>query len=70
MEQLGEKQWYVVNTYAGHENKVKQNLLRRIESMNMEDYIFRVIVAEEEPVKDGVPTGKTKTKNLYRLCIR
>jgi transcriptional antiterminator NusG len=67
MEQLGEKQWYVINTYAGHENKVKQNLERRIESMDMEDYIFRVIVAEEEePVlKDGIPTGKTKTKNLY-----
>jgi transcriptional antiterminator NusG len=66
-QQLGEKQWYVINTYSGHENKVKSNLERRIESMRMGEYILRVIVAEEEiPVlKDGVPTGKTKMKNLY-----
>ena len=66
MEQL-DKNWYVVNTYASHENKVKDNILRRIETMNMQDYIFRVIVAEyEEPVKkNGVPTGKTKMKNMY-----
>ena len=65
--ELYEKNWYVVNTYASHENKVRDNIVRRIESMNMEDYIFRVIVAEyEEPVKkDGVLTGKFKTKNMY-----
>ena len=39
-----DKQWYVVNTYSGHENKVKEKLLMRAESMNMEDYIYRVIV--------------------------
>ena len=62
-----EKNWYVVNTYASHENKVKDNILRRVESFNMKDIIFRVIVAEyEEPVvKDGVLTGKFKTKNMY-----
>ncbi len=63
-----EKNWYVVNTYASHENKVKDNIVRRIESMNMQDYIFRVVVAEyEEPVKkDGVIVpNKFKTKNMY-----
>ena len=63
-----EKNWYVVNTYASHENKVRDNIVRRIESMNMQDYIFRVVVAEyEEPVKkDGVIVpGKFKTKNMY-----
>ena len=40
-----DKNWYVVNTYASHENKVKDNIVRRIESMTMQDYIFRVIVA-------------------------
>ncbi len=67
MEQLGEKQWYVVNTYSGHENKVKENLLRRIESMNMQDYILQVLVAEVEvPVmREGLPTGKMKLKNTY-----
>ena len=65
--EIFEKNWYVVNTYASHENKVKDNIVRRIESMNMKDYIFRVLVAEyEEPVvKDGSFTGKFKTKNMY-----
>ena len=67
MESQNEKQWYVVNTYSGHENKVKDNLEKRIETQGLTDYIFRVIVAEHEvPVmKDGVPTNKTKMKNLY-----
>ena len=58
-----EKQWYVVNTYSGHENKVKEKLEMRAESMNMEDYIFRVIVPEEKVVevnKDGVKKEKSK----------
>ena len=61
------KQWYVINSYTGHENTVKDNLIRRIETMNVQNNIFRVIVAEEEvPVlKDGMPTGKTKIKNTY-----
>ena len=51
-----EKQWYVVNTYSGHENKVKEKLEMRSESMDMQDYIFRVIVPEQKEVevKDGV----------------
>ena len=62
-----EKQWYVISTYSGHENKVKDNLVKRIETQGLTDYIFRVIVAEHEVavMKDGVPTGKTKMKNLY-----
>ena len=57
-----EKQWYVVNTYSGHENKVKEKLLMRAESMNMEDYIFRVVVPEQKTVetKDGKTTEKVK----------
>ena len=49
------KEWYVVHTYAGYENKVKTNLEKRVESMAMEDYIFRVIVPMENEiqVKDG-----------------
>ncbi|MFA6852143.1 MAG: transcription termination/antitermination protein NusG [Bacilli bacterium] len=64
---LGEKSWYVVNTYSTHERKVADNLTRRVESMDLQDLIFRIIVAEfEVPVmKDGLPTGKTRMKNLY-----
>ncbi|MGL4821023.1 MAG: transcription termination/antitermination protein NusG [Bacilli bacterium] len=42
-----EKNWYVVHTYSGYENKVKANLEKRVESMGMQDKIFRVIVPEE-----------------------
>lgn len=56
------KLWYVVNTYSGHENKVKEKLEMRINSMNMQDFIFRVIVPEqtEIEVKDGVKKEKVK----------
>jgi transcriptional antiterminator NusG len=49
------KQWYVIHTYSGYENKVKANLEKRIASMNMEDKIFRIVVPEEDEVeiKDG-----------------
>ncbi|MDF2558193.1 MAG: transcription termination/antitermination protein NusG [Bacillales bacterium] len=43
-----EKLWYVVHTYSGYENRVKQNLEKRVETMGMSDYIFRIIVAEED----------------------
>ena len=50
-----EKQWFAIHTYAGYENKVKENLEKRAESMHMEDYITRVIVPMEEEIqmKDG-----------------
>ncbi len=55
-----EKEWYVVNTYSGHENKVKEKLEMRASTMGMEDYIFRVVVPEQTQieVKDGVEKEK------------
>ena len=49
------KRWFVIHTYSGYENKVKANLERRIESMNMEEKIFRILVPMEDEVeiKDG-----------------
>ena len=57
-----DKQWYVVNTYSGHENKVKEKLEMHAESMDMQDYIFRVVIPEETvvEVKDGVQKEKVK----------
>ena len=62
---MEEKQWYVVNTYSGHETKVKENLEMRIQSMGMENYIFRVIVPEtkEIEIKDG--KEKEKVKKMF-----
>lgn len=50
-----EKNWYVVHTYSGYENRVKANLEKRVETMGMQEYIFRVIVPEHEEIdlKDG-----------------
>ena len=51
--------WYVVHCYSGYENKVKQNLENRIESMGMQDYIFEVTVPTEEEVE--LHNGKRRT---------
>ncbi len=53
-ENLG-RRWYVIHTYSGYENKVKRALDRRIESMDMRDKIFRVVVPtmEETEIKNG-----------------
>lgn len=53
-----EKNWYVVHTYSGYENKVKANLEKRLETMGMQDKIFRVIVPEEE--ETSYTNGKKK----------
>ncbi len=45
------RNWYVVHTYAGYENAVMRNLKQRIESLNMEDKIFNVIVPTEKKIK-------------------
>lgn len=60
-----DKKWYVVNTYSGHEKKVKEKLEMRTSSMGMENYIFRVIVPEttEVEIKDG--KTKEKVKKLF-----
>jgi len=60
-----EKEWYVVNTYSGHENKVKEKLEMRASTMGMEDYIFRVVVPEQTEVeyKDG--EKKEKVKKMF-----
>ncbi|MGI6552701.1 MAG: transcription termination/antitermination protein NusG [Bacillota bacterium] len=57
-----EKQWYVIHTYSGYENKVKANLEKRVESMNMGDKIFRILV----PVEDEIQVKDGKRKAVKR----
>ena len=68
-QKLGEKAWYVVNTYSTHERKVANNLEKRVETMGLQSLIDRIVVAEQEvPMIDretGLPNGKTRMKNLY-----
>lgn len=54
------RKWYVVNTYSGYEDKVRENLLRRSESMGMTDRIFHVEVPEETVVE--IKEGKRVEK--------
>ena len=55
--QLG-RRWYVLHTYSGYEENVAENLKQRIESMDMEDKIFNVMVPTEKKIK--IKNGKRK----------
>ena len=61
----GERNWYAIHTYAGYENAVARNLKQRIESLNMEDKIFNVIVPTEKKIK--IKSGKrvTEEEKIY-----
>ena len=54
-EKGAQKRWYIIHTYSGYENKVKKDLEKRIEYMNMADKIFRIEVPQKTitKVKDG-----------------
>lgn len=60
-----EPRWYVIHTYSGYENKVKQNLEHRIESMEMKDQIFRVIVPTEEEIEIKNGQRRTVQKKVF-----
>ncbi len=55
LEPKDDRQWYVIHTYSGYENKVKTNLEHRVESMGVQDKIFQVVIPTEEEIeiKDG-----------------
>ena len=57
--------WYVVHSYAGYEKKVKGNLVNRIQSLNMEDYIFQIEVPEEEVMEIKNGQRKQVKRNIY-----
>ena len=66
MSQLeNKKQWYVVNTYAGHENRVKENLEKRLETMGISDNLFRVVVAEETQIEVKNEKSKEVVRNIF-----
>lgn len=54
-EKKSRKRWYVIHTYSGHENKVKVNLEKRVEYLNLGDKIFRIEVPQKSVtrMKDG-----------------
>ncbi len=64
--------WYVVHSYAGYENKVKSNLETRIQSLNMEDYIYSIEVPTEEvtEIKNGKRQQVTRKVFPGYLLVR
>ncbi len=64
-EQLNKKEWYVVNTYAGHENRVKDNLEKRLETMGISENLFRIVVAEETQIEIKNEKSKEVVKNIF-----
>ncbi len=59
------KDWYVIHTYSGYENKVKMNLEKRVESMNMEEKIFRVLVPVEDQLEFKNGKQKVTKRKVY-----
>lgn len=61
----GERSWYAIHTYAGYENAVARNLKQRIESLNMEDKIFNVIVPTEKKIKIKAGKRVAEEEKIY-----
>lgn len=61
----GDRRWYIVQTYSGYENSVKLNLERRIESMQMEDKIYQVMIPEE--IRQERKTDGTLKEKLVKV---
>ena len=57
-------EWYVIHTYSGMENRVKQNVDSRAQTLNMEDYIFETVVPTEEVVEIRNGARKTVTRTV------
>lgn len=69
MVETAQKKWYVLHTYSGYEDKVKSDLLSRAQSMGMQDYIFRVMVPEEEKVETVRGKNKKLKKRFFQaMC--
>jgi transcriptional antiterminator NusG len=56
--------WYVVHTYSGMENRVKQNLDSRVKTLGMDDYIYEAIVPTEEVIETRNGAKKTVTRTI------
>ena len=51
-ENVYEKKWYIIHTYSGYEKKVATDLEKRIETLNLTDRVFRILVPEEEVLEE------------------
>ncbi|MDR1615781.1 MAG: transcription termination/antitermination protein NusG [Syntrophomonadaceae bacterium] len=58
-------EWFVVHTYSSYENKIKLDINKRVESMNMQDKIFDIIIPEEQEVEYKNGKKKITTKRVF-----
>jgi transcriptional antiterminator NusG len=59
------RRWYVIHTYSGYENKVKKNLEHRVETMDVRDAIFQVVIPTEDEIEIRDGQRKTVSRKLY-----
>ncbi len=59
------RRWYVIHTYSGYENKVKKNLEHRIDTMDVRDEIFQVVIPTEDEIEIRDGQRRTVQRKLY-----
>ena len=59
---MNDRRWYIIHTYSGFENSVRDDLLRRIETMGQQDYIFNVLIPEETYIEEKKDHTKVEKK--------
>src|SRR3990172_2725388 len=64
-EPTDDRQWFVIHTYSGYENKVKKNLEHRIDSMDVRDKIFRVIIPTEDEIEIRDGQRRTVARKIF-----
>src|SRR5215475_10842117 len=61
----GEKKWYIVHTYSGHENKAKLTLLERVRNANLTEYFGDVLVPTESVMEVVKGQRRTTTRKFF-----
>ncbi len=64
-EQASGKEWYVLHTYSGHENKVVENLKHRVNSLGLEEHVFNILIPREKKVKIKKGERRVVDEKLY-----
>jgi transcription termination/antitermination protein NusG len=64
-EEESAKNWYVLHTYSGHENKVVENLKHRVDSLGLTDYVFNILVPKEKKVKVKKGEREVTDEKMY-----
>lgn len=64
-----EAKWYIIHTYSGRENKVRDDLVNMVENNNLQDFIFEIVVPTEEDIVEKNGKKKTVLRKKYPTYI-